>query len=418
MTERTLRRLDRWAGIPLCWLLTGGLRLARWLRPPAPDHALPPRKILFVKLSEMGAILLAIPAFEAARARVGAGGLYCLLLAGNRDVHELVGLFRPENLLLIRDRNLWTFASDVLRAMARCRREGIDCVIDLEGFSRISALLVALSGARIRVGSARYTTEGLYRGDLLTHGVSYNYYQHASVQFLSLVEAIDAEPADAPLLKQVVALERDRLPPFRATEAERDELRRVLEARCGSADAAPLFVLNCNLIDHLPLRRWPRANFLALGRRLLAANPDAWIVLTGLAAERPASEQLAQEISAQRCFSVAGDTTLRGLVALFAAADLLVTSDCGPAHMAALTDVPIVSIFGPETPRLYAPLSPNNHSLWAGLACSPCLHAFNHRSSICRDNVCMQHVTVDEVYALARRVCPALAASPAPGAGA
>lgn len=417
VNERSLRRLDRWIGIPLCWLLTALLHLSRRLGPDQTGAAnAPPRKILFVKLSEMGAILLAMPAFEAARARVGIDHLYCLMLEQNRGVHDLVGFFRPENLILIRDRNLALFVLDVLRAMRRCRREGIDCAIDLEGFSRISALLVALSGARIRVGAARYTTEGLYRGELMTHGVSHNYYHHASVQFLTLVEAIGAAPSETPLLKRSIALDAYRLTKFVPSEREREDVDRLLRARSGSPRPTPLVVLNCNLIDQLPLRRWPRENFALLGRRILDANPHATIVLTGLAAERTASEALAREISPRRCFSLAGDTTLRGLVALLGLADLLVTSDCGPAHMAALTDVPILSIFGPETPQLYAPLTPDNHSLWAGLACSPCLHAFNHRSSACRDNVCMRSVSVDAVFSLAQRLCPAIAASPATGA--
>jgi ADP-heptose:LPS heptosyltransferase len=169
-------------------------------------------------------------------------------------------------------------------------------------------------------------------------------------------------------------------------------------------------ILNCNLIDALPLRRWPREHWKMLGRRILAECPKATLLLTGLAAERKLSEELAAEISSARAVSLAGDTdSLRSLVVLIALADLVVTSDCGPAHMAALTDTPIVSIFGPETPRLYAPLSPHNRSLWAGLACSPCLIALNHRKSPCRDNVCLQRVTVEQVHEAARLACPEIA---------
>ena len=126
--------------------------------------------------------------------------------------------------------------------------------------------------------------------------------------------------------------------------------------------------------------------------------------------EAEGSRALAAEISPERAFSLAGATaSLRDLVVLIGRCDLLVTSDCGPAHMAALTSTPIVSVFGPETPRLYSPLSPRNVSLWAGLACSPCLTAFNHRRSPCRRNVCMEQVSVDQVYEAARRQCPALA---------
>lgn len=407
MNENTSRRLDLLVGIPLCWLLTQWLRLKRLFRSRPLDS--PPRKILFIKLAEMGAIVLTMPAFEAARRKVGRENLYCLMLAGNRDIHDLLGFFADENLITIRDKSLVTFAIDVWRFLGRCRRERIDCVIDLEGFSRISALLTGLTGARLRVGLDRYTTEGLYRGKLLTHPVAYNYYNHASVQFLTLVEALDAPLDQVPLLKQRIELGDYRLPPFRPSDAERAEMRQYLERRTGGTLQSPIVVLNANLIDLLPLRRWPRERFLDLGRAILADHPQATILLTGLANERTLSDELAREISSTRAFSVAGDTTLRSLVVLFTQVDLLITSDCGPAHMAATTDLPIVSVFGPETPQLYSPLTPHNHSLWAGLACSPCLHAFNHRKSPCRDNVCMRTITVDEVYQLARRVCPALA---------
>lgn len=409
MNENTSRLLDLWIGVPLCWLLTQVLRIGHlFSRRSATD---PPKKILFIKLAEMGAIVLTVPAFEAARRRVGEENLFCLMLSGNRDVHDLLKFFREDNLLTIRDRNLWTFAVDVLKVLTFCRREGIDCVIDLEGFSRISAILSGLSGARVRVGLDRYTTEGLYRGDFFTHRVAYNYYNHASIQFLTMVEAIGAPLDDAPLLKQRIELGDYRLPPFQPSDAETDEMKSLLAEKCGDAAQAPLIILNCNLIDLLPLRQWSRDKFLSLGRQILERHPEATLLLTGLPDARKPSEDLACEISPDRAFSLAGDTSLRGLVTLFTLADLLITSDCGPGHMAALTDIPIISIFGPETPQLYAPLSPHNHSLWAGLACSPCLHAFNHRKSPCTNNVCMQEIGVDQVYELAVQLCPQLRTS-------
>ncbi len=56
-------------------------------------------------------------------------------------------------------------------------------------------------------------------------------------------------------------------------------------------------------------------------------------------------------------------------------------------------------LFGPETPRLFASLSPRTHPLWAGLVCSPCINAFNDRKSPCTNNVCMQELTVSRVFA-------------------
>ncbi|MGD9648326.1 MAG: glycosyltransferase family 9 protein [Pirellulales bacterium] len=408
MNEQQSRTLDYWIGVILCWLLTRWRRLGQ-LFGRRDQGAGEPRRILFIKLAEMGAIALSMPAFESARRRVGLENLFCLMLETNREMHDLVGFFPNENLISIRDNNLWTFAVDVWRLMRRCRAEQIDTVVDLEGFARISAVLAYLTGAKIRVGFDRYACEGLYRGDLFTHRVWLNYYQHASAQFLTLVEALDGSGAADVLLKRRVEVGDYRLPRFEPTAAELASIDDVLARRCGGPPGRPLVILKPNLIDLLPLRRWARENFLELGRRILAESPQATIVLTGLPKERALSEALAAEISPTRCVSLAGDTTIRTLAALFTRADLLVTSDCGPAHMAAFTDLPIVSIFGPETPRLYAPLTPHNTSLWAGLACSPCLTAFNHRRSTCRDNVCMQAISVEQALAAARQACPALA---------
>jgi hypothetical protein len=64
----------------------------------------------------------------------------------------------------------------------------------------------------------------------------------------------------------------------------------------------------------------------------------------------------------------------------------------------------VVSLFGPETPLLFAAPGPRSHTLWAGLACSPCLNAFNNRQTACRDNVCMQRITVNQVFEAVGRI--------------
>jgi ADP-heptose:LPS heptosyltransferase len=410
MSEETSRKLDFWVGIPLCWLLT----LWRRISERRPRTAQPPRSILFVKLSEMGALIVGAPAFDAAARRVGRQNVYCLAMTQNRQIFEVIDGIPSENVLRIRDDHLGVFVLDVLRMMRRCRREGIDAVVDIESFSRISALLSYLTGARIRVGWHRYTMEGLWRGDLFTHPVPYNVYQHASVQFLALVEALDASPDERPLPKWHVALDELRLPAFYPKPDEVLEAEALLERVCRGRTGRPRVILNPNLTDEVPVRRWPREHYLELGRRVLASHPEAIVLLTGLERERALSEQLAAEISSERAFSLAGETTLRGLVVLLGISDLLVTSDCGPAHMAAITPVPIVSIFGPETPRVYAPLSPRNLSLDAELACSPCLSALNLQRSPCRDNVCMRQVTVEQAFAASLQQCPTLASPSTP----
>ncbi len=89
---------------------------------------------------------------------------------------------------------------------------------------------------------------------------------------------------------------------------------------------------------------------------------------------------------------------------LYTLAEVLVTNDSGPAHFAALTPIDVVALFGPETPLLFAAPGPRSHPLWAGLACSPCVNAYNNRRTACRDNQCMKAHTVDAVFAITARI--------------
>ena len=109
-------------------------------------------------------------------------------------------------------------------------------------------------------------------------------------------------------------------------------------------------------------------------------------------------EAVARAVGSPRAVCLAGRTTLRQLLVLFGLAEVLVTNDSGPAHFGALTTVDVVALFGPETPLLFGAPGPRSHSLWAGIACSPCVNAFNNRQTACRDNVCMKTLSVGQVF--------------------
>src|SRR5665213_528415 len=109
-------------------------------------------------------------------------------------------------------------------------------------------------------------------------------------------------------------------------------------------------------------------------------------------------DRLAREVGSDRCACLAGKTTLRQLMVLYALCEILVTNDSGPAHFASLTQIHVVTLFGPETPALFAARTPRNLAIWAGLSCSPCVNAYNNRQSPCQNNVCMQQISVEQVF--------------------
>lgn len=402
MNPHRVRLVDGMLGRPLCAALSAWCRLKRVLGLAGNPHE-PPGKILFVKLIEMGSTVLAHRAFRTAAEMVGRDNVYLAVFKANRPIADIMGLVPPENVIEVRDENPVAMLLDMLRAFWRMRRLGIDTAIDMEGFARASAIFTVLSGATKRVGLHRFTSEGPYRGRLMTHEVQYSFYIHTSVGFLSLVEALKRPAGEVPMLKQRLPEPNDYPPPFEPSHEELETVRQRLNDVAGRELSRPLVILNPNASDLLPLRRWPTERFIALGKRLLADRDDLTLVITGAPSEQAAAEKIAREIDPHRAVCMAGHTTLRELLVLYKLCEVIVTNDSGPAHFAALTDIHVICLFGPETPVLYGPLTPNVDSVTSGLACSPCVNVFNHRDSPCNNNVCMQAIEVDDVAPLVYR---------------
>lgn len=391
MTIDTIRIIDSLLGPPLCLMLTAYDRVRRLFRR---TPGAPVRRIMALKLTEQGATVLAHAALTRAAALVGRENLYFCVFADNVPILHILDIVPRENIFVIRNTSFGAFVADVATAMQRARAAGIDTVVDLEFFSRASALLAYLSGATRRVGLDRFTGEGLYRGGLMTHRLQFNPYLHTAVLYDLLVREAAGDADDVPLGRVALEPVHAELPAF---EPDPMALKRLQEL-IPPAPNRPIVLLNPNASDIMPLRKWPGERFVELGKRLLQAHPDAVLVLTGAAAEKDAAEAVRRAMGSSRAISVAGQTNLHELLALFTLADVLVTNDSGPGHFAALTRTPAVVLFGPETPQRYGPLGDYGRVLWAGLACSPCINVHNHRFSPCRDNRCMQAISVDDVY--------------------
>ncbi len=103
-----------------------------------------------------------------------------------------------------------------------------------------------------------------------------------------------------------------------------------------------------------PGKAWPVQNYAELTRELAEQGAEIW-VLGG-----PAEKAIAAQIVAAGGASVYDLTgnDLRNAIIALAAADLAVTNDSGLMHISAAIGTPTVAIFGPTSPRLWAPLNP------------------------------------------------------------
>ena len=390
------RHVDRILGPPLCWLV--GL-LHTFDRQDAPPGDV--RRILVVTLSEMGAIVLTRPMFDRLREKHPSATIYLLCSDRNRAALDLLDVVPVERVIVVRTQSLGPLVADSLRAVRRMRSLRLDAVLDLELFARASAIYAGLSGARIRVGFHRFTQEGLYRGDLLNRPVLYNTYQHIAQQVVTLAEAI--ESTGVPRAKRLVDAAPLRLPPLALRPGEIEEARDRLYQRHPSISGRPLVFL-CPGAGLLPIRAWPIESFGVVARELIARGYA--VAITGMAEDRELARTIQQACGSPACVDLTGSMpTARDVAVLLHLGVLLITNDGGTAHFASLTPIASIVLFGPETPVLYGSLSPRAVNLHKPLSCSPCLTAYNHRTSPCDgNNVCLKSISPEEVLAVADRL--------------
>ncbi len=394
MNPATIRRIDITVGRIVCFLLTCLRQIVKTFRKEPRGRGL--QKILFIKLIEQGATVLAYSAIKNAVEMVGTQNVYFCVFKENREILDIMDIIPPDNIFAIRHNNILIFLKDVMHLIYKVRQLKIEATIDMEFFTRAPAILAYLTGANYRVGLHRFTSEVPYRGDLMTHRIQYNPYIHTAQAYYLLVEALKMDPSEIPMLKIPIDKTIPEAPRFQPEKEDVAYVEQLL-GMGSSRQTGKIAILNPNASDMLPLRKWPLENFISLGKQLLDSHDDLILVITGAPSERQYATDLCAKLNSDRAINVAGKTTLRQLLTLYSISDVLITNDSGPAHFASMTDIDAVVLFGPETPLLFGALGGSFHPIYSKLACSPCVNVFNHRFSPCNNNICMQSISKDVV---------------------
>ena len=224
------------------------------------------------------------------------------------------------------------------------------------------ALAAALARVPFRIG---YATDG--RGPLLTNALTVPAWRgerHEVFYYLNVISQIER------LLygSSTVELSEPRLA-LRVPEERLRAAEGLLKER-GLRVGRPLVAL-CPGSTNSRAKRWPAERFAQLADRLIE-EAGAGVMLVGAREEREVSEEVAS-LMRRRPVMLTGETTLAESVALLSLADLLVTNDTGPAHVAAALDRPVLVIFGPTNPVTTRPYSDSSEVVRRPPECAPCM---------------------------------------------
>lgn len=262
----------------------------------------------------------------------------------------------------------WAFIKDL-------RRRRFDKVYVLKR-SLSSAIIARLSGAPERVG---FDTEA--RGFLLTKRVPYRHDQHEVQNFLDVLRA-DGVPVTDDYLEAWLT---DDEKAFAA-----DYLRSAGVSASDTVIALHPFTAN-------PPRAWHHENFIELANRLQMLY-DAKILIFGGKRDVPLAEMLREGIKPEPVMAV-GTTTLRQSMALLGRCNMLVCNDSGIMHLAAAMRVPLVALFGPQSPVKFGPWGESCRTIYRAFPCSPCKQKFFEecKPSVRMKPACIEDITIDEV---------------------
>lgn len=345
---------------------------------PAAASGAEPRRILIVRLSALGDIVMASGLIPALKARFPQAEISWVcepvcapLLKHNPRLKQIIIWPRGEWQSLLKARRYLDLWRAIRAFRAQLRAEHFDLVLDAQGLLK-SGMVAWFTGAARRVsiiareGSHRLVHEVVVPppGADPVMGSEYRYLAH----YLG-----------APQGSFVHDLAVGSAPQARAREVLRERMPTVWGNR-------PLVVFAP--FTTRPQKHWLESHWIELGRQMLARGWQP--VVLGGPADRDAAERICS--SQPHLLNLAGALKLDESVALIADAQLLIGVDTGLTHMGSALRVPTVALFGSTRPYLQGP-TPRTRILYDALPCSPC-----RRRPTCNGAfTCMVQITVERV---------------------
>ena len=346
-----------------------------------------PQKILLVRLSAIGDVVNTIPSLRALRRAFPNAHIAWMVedralgvIESDPDLDACYVFERKKWNPRRTSRPLPRSLGEALNFVRMLRRAKFDVALDFQGNTK-SGLLTWLSGARRRIGFP--AEHGKECGFLFVN-------ERAAV----LDGAVHRVEKSFSLVRLLTNPGEPRPPDIPVDEAALSNAERALAAVCGTE--RPRIALHPGSSRSGRFKRWPTGSYARLGDMLAERFHARVLVVCG-----PDEPDLADEIAARMShdvFPAPPAPTLRGLAAVLKCVDLLVGSDSGPAHLASAVGTPVVAIFGPKDPNVYAPYGPNNAVVRAAVPCSPC------KRRKCDRMECMTSLSAEVVYDTVKRV--------------
>jgi len=398
--SRLLRTVDRSIGKAACGAISWARSLRRRVSFFGSESTAPVEKVLLVELFEMGAAIMLAPSISYLKKQNPKIEIHCLATRTCLPVWNTLGIVDADKIHVMESSSPVSFLLSAMRVLWSLRKIRFDLIVDYELFMRISAIFVGVLRARRRAGFYRYSFEGLERGEFFESRCAYNQNSHIARNYLSLTKTGFERRENMPNFKDSIPASEIEFRPLIA-RASAGEIAKIMKV---DGFAGPYLAVCADVGKTLAVRNYPRPSFAAVIRDLLKHYPEHRIVMIGTEEDRATSGAILGLVgNPDRCIDLCGKTSFKELLQVISAADLLITNDNGPGHFATVTGTKTLALFSTDSPFVYGPLG-DAVIAYSFFQCSPCISAYNHKTSVCDDNKCLQALPPERVTELARRI--------------
>jgi len=333
------------------------------------------KRILIVNVNWLGDVLFSTPLIRALRQKYPNAYVACMVIPRCREVLEHNP--RIDELLVYDEEDAHKGVAGKLKFISELHKKNFSEAIILHR-SLTRTLLVALAKVPKRIGY--YTKK---RGFLLTEKPLVPDSQiHRIDLFCELGEKVGVEV-------------KERAPEFYIKDEDRKFIENYLKG-FGIGPADKVAVLNPGG-NWMP-KRWPVESFAKLAAGLVKELGFS-VVISGAKKDKPLARDIAR-LSGVKVSCACGETTLKELGALMERAELIISNDSGPLHVAAAMGQPLIGLFGPTSPDITGPRGRGRICiLQKDVSCKIPCYKLN-----CADNRCMKAISAEDVFECVRKI--------------
>ena len=333
-------------------------------------------KILIIRLSSLGDIILTTPVIEAIRCKFPDANIYYLtkteyreLLKANPYIDEIICVDTYDGI-----RGIY----NLFKAIRTVRKMKIDIVIDLH-FRYWSYLRIALWNFLLRNLIGVKNKIKYYRPPFKCVSDRYESKKHVIDLYFESLKKIGIDPDN-------------RMPELFFLPSEKEWADDYLSSyNTGDND---LLIGICPGASY-QTKQWGKENFRGVCNQL-SRNPRIKLILFGEQSESDLIRYISKDMDLNKLIYAIG-LSLRRVISLINRCKLVLTNDSALMHVASALKIPVVAIFGPTHPKLgYYPLGEDNVILYSNVPCSPCSR-WGEKKCKYREQLCFDDTQIEDV---------------------